>query len=919
MASSSSSLKDTDADTDDAQVQVQAAAVLSSSSLEKREPVPKVEPIVVALAKDDEEQVAAVVNNNSKKSKPAAVQRRKSLSKLQSPKKFTKIIHNNQAKEEEKEQESAPKSKIAPPKATSRLTTTTSSTKSSSRQKNNPSNISIRTGKQLSAIPSESVPPITPLVDRTASQMDQEVQEQEKIKAKRLQKSSTEDNNSVQEEQSSSHHSSSTSSSVRRQISFTDDKDAGSVSSRGSSASSSSRRRRQSSVGRRRKSEAAAAVSTSSNSSSLHRRKSSISAGSTNAAQAENANDNNATPMVHDGGVEADNWRTKVEHLREDNEAEHALFCDDQAEQELLFDYDMRIRVIVRKRPVSKTEASLSGGIDVIHPLDYGDYGRVLVYQPKTRVDLTKEIETIPFSYDNVFGEASTNVQIYNRSVRNLIYPFFEGQMTTVFAYGQTGSGKTYTMMGSDMTGINAGTAKHDESNLGLYYLAALDIFDMLQRPEYSHLTLGVSLFEIYSGKLFDLINGRKLIKCLEDSRGKVCFPGLTEHPISGPDRLMELINEGATNRSTGTTSRNADSSRSHAVLQLSLRKTVGGRKKNVEHGTYILLLTVYDPLCTYLSHKFPSFSIMLLSGRMTFIDLAGSERGADTSSCSRATRLEGAEINTSLLALKEVIRALATGGNMTHIPFRGSKLTQVLKDSFVGERSRCCMVACISPDIGNCDQTLNTLRYADRVKERNPETGALAAGYEQPTRLRPMGQPVLPSPTNSEHSVDKEESSLVDPSESSPMGNDDSMREASFRRTFSAVSDGGDTAVLDDLLSSSSPESSSVPALALTEDSDAPPPRSSKDRAGAELVAAHRTVMSSMLAMVKDEMMLVNKVDADRDGLDDYLVELEAIHRTHMEYVTTLRNSLHNYVNKIESADGGTHSDDDSFEDLRD
>jgi kinesin family protein 2/24 len=108
----------------------------------------------------------------------------------------------------------------------------------------------------------------------------------------------------------------------------------------------------------------------------------------------------------------------------------------------------------------------------------------------------------------------------------------------------------------------------------------------MAKRPEFRHLTIGVSLFEIYGGKLFDLIHGRKLIKCLEDSRGKVCYPGLTEHPVSGPDRLMELIEEGARNRSTGTTSRNADSSRSHAVLQLNLRKNIG-RKKNVEHGTY--------------------------------------------------------------------------------------------------------------------------------------------------------------------------------------------------------------------------------------------------------------------------------------------------------------------------------------------
>lgn len=121
------------------------------------------------------------------------------------------------------------------------------------------------------------------------------------------------------------------------------------------------------------------------------------------------------------------------------------------------------------------------------------------------------------------------------------------------------------------------------ESNMGLYYMAALDIFQCLEYPEYSHLTVGVSLFEIYSGKLFDLLNNRREVKCLEDHKGKVQFPGLSEHSIQSPPELIELIELGAESRSTGTTSRNADSSRSHAVLQLHLRKTVA--RQNVEHG----------------------------------------------------------------------------------------------------------------------------------------------------------------------------------------------------------------------------------------------------------------------------------------------------------------------------------------------
>lgn len=165
-------------------------------------------------------------------------------------------------------------------------------------------------------------------------------------------------------------------------------------------------------------------------------------------------------PKSWDNGMH-NSFQAQIEDLRDEN--------DDAHEEEILLmrpfgeqgveegnseeddddEEDMRIRVVVRKRPLSTAEqASKMGGknVDVIHPLDYGRYGRILVYQPKTRVDLTKEIETVPFAFDNVFDEVSNNTQIYERTVRPLIPPLFEGQWGCVFAYGQTGSGKTFTM-----------------------------------------------------------------------------------------------------------------------------------------------------------------------------------------------------------------------------------------------------------------------------------------------------------------------------------------------------------------------------------------------------------------------------------------------------------------------------------------
>ncbi|XP_033730174.1 kinesin-like protein KIF2A, partial [Pecten maximus] len=192
---------------------------------------------------------------------------------------------------------------------------------------------------------------------------------------------------------------------------------------------------------------------------------------------------------------------------------------------------------------------------------------------------------------------------------------------------------------------------------------------------------------------VFDLLNKKQKLRVLEDHKQQVQVVGLKEEPIANPDDVLRLIQHGNNVRTSGTTSANQHSSRSHAVFQIILRRSK--LKPSARQN------------------QAPTQNTNKIHGKFSLIDLAGNERGADTSSADRQTRMEGAEINKSLLALKECIRALSRKG--AHQPFRASKLTQVLRDSFIGDNSRTCMISMISPGMSCCEHTLNTLRYADR------------------------------------------------------------------------------------------------------------------------------------------------------------------------------------------------------------
>ena len=326
----------------------------------------------------------------------------------------------------------------------------------------------------------------------------------------------------------------------------------------------------------------------------------------------------------------------------------------------------MNIYVCVRKRPLFPKEKK-DGQIDCVssgNPV-------IRVGEPKFKVDgITKFIDKHDHIFDNVFSETESTEDLYLNSVQPLLDQLFDNGVVTFFAYGQTGSGKTHTMV-------------------GVQELMVKDLYDMAAN-KYADLgaTFSISFYEIYSNRLHDLLNNRKVLQVLEDANNRVQIKGLEEVDVSTEDELNQAIEYGNSIRTTKATQANDTSSRSHAVCQIKIRNA---SKKVI--------------------------------GKFLMVDLAGSERAQDIKSNNRDRRLEGAEINKSLLSLKECIRAIHSSqkGGKAHVPFRASKLTMVLRDSFLGSsESRNVsvgMIACVSPGYSHADHTLNTIRYAERLK----------------------------------------------------------------------------------------------------------------------------------------------------------------------------------------------------------
>jgi kinesin family protein 18/19 len=281
------------------------------------------------------------------------------------------------------------------------------------------------------------------------------------------------------------------------------------------------------------------------------------------------------------------------------------------------------------------------------------------------------------YVFDHIFTKEPIE-HIYEKTVFDLVDPLFKGYNGCVFAYGPTGTGKTHTMLGNNSVD-------------GLCSLSLKAIFDKRRCMPNHEILINVSYVEIYNEQIRDLLipnHKENYLDLREDPIKGVSLAGATEFKVDSVEEVMNLLFQGNKRRTTEATNANQTSSRSHAVFQI----------------------------CVSVNPRCKDVNIERVLGKLSLIDLAGSERGTVTE--NRGLRLrEGAKINQSLLALANCINALGDKNKKgSFVPYRDSKLTRMLKDS-LGGNCKTVMIVTISPSSSQFEETLNTLKYANRAK----------------------------------------------------------------------------------------------------------------------------------------------------------------------------------------------------------
>ncbi|XP_046824647.1 kinesin-like protein KIF3B [Vespa crabro] len=328
------------------------------------------------------------------------------------------------------------------------------------------------------------------------------------------------------------------------------------------------------------------------------------------------------------------------------------------------------VQVVVRCRPMDEKETA-RGYIRVVDVIP--SRGVVEIRHPRDDPS-TDNVKV--FTFDAVYDWRSTQQELYEETVRPLVSSVLDGFNGTIFAYGQTGTGKTYTMEGSKM--------EHEKR--GIIPRSFEHIFNHIGRSENMQYLVRASYLEIYQEEIRDLLHRDQSLRfeLKEKPESGVFVKDLSTAVCKSAAEIQRLMNEGNQNRTIGATNMNEHSSRSHAIFLITIEMGSIGDNGGIRVG------------------------------RLNLVDLAGSERQSKTGASGERLK-EASKINLSLSALGNVISALVDG-KTTHVPYRDSKLTRLLQDS-LGGNSKTIMVANIGPASYNYDETLTTLRYANRAK----------------------------------------------------------------------------------------------------------------------------------------------------------------------------------------------------------
>uniref|UniRef100_A0A667X1E0 Kinesin-like protein n=1 Tax=Myripristis murdjan TaxID=586833 RepID=A0A667X1E0_9TELE len=323
-------------------------------------------------------------------------------------------------------------------------------------------------------------------------------------------------------------------------------------------------------------------------------------------------------------------------------------------------------------------DASTECNIKVLcrfRPLNQSEIIRGDQFLPKFQGDDTVIVGGKSYVFDRVFPTNTTQEQVYNTCAKQIVKDVLGGYNGTIFAYGQTSSGKTHTMEGK----------LHDPHQMGIIPRIAEDIFNhIFAMDENLEFHIKVSYFEIYMDKIRDLLDVTKTNLSVHEDKNRVPYvKGCTERFVSSPDEVMDVIDEGKSNRHVAVTNMNEHSSRSHSIFLINIKQ---------EH------VETEQKLC----------------GKLYLVDLAGSEKVSKTGAAG-AVLDEAKNINKSLSALGNVISALAEG-TKTHVPYRDSKMTRILQDS-LGGNCRTTMFICCSPSSYNDAETKSTLMFGQRAK----------------------------------------------------------------------------------------------------------------------------------------------------------------------------------------------------------